>query len=749
MLVRKQSSGAPRLMSGRSAAAVSALAVGLACAPTGAALAALPDGRAYERVSPVEKSGSEAGARSGDGPSYSLATTDGSRLLYFGSGAQGEDVQRGIDRFFTADRTSSGWVARAAIPGAQVKEVGYFHQPLALQVSDDLRRFLFNVPARYLTEQPPALPFSQNDGLILGETGGPLTWVTRPTNPDPVPKPEEHPYQATYWPSGGAPDLGRFYFAARAILTPEDEVLRPFAGTIGSFYVYEAGQLRNAGVLPDGTIDPEGAAPAGATHSPFYGGYPGGNQIQPDFFNNQVSADGTKALFVSPDPNAGSSRPSQLYLRTAGAGTVLVSKLDGTETPAPSGAAWAAQPNVSTVQVAYAYGARDGSAVIFQSVDPLTADAPNDGTTKRYRYDVASDAITYLPGAAGTVLAAADDLSRFLVLSEDLSQIRVWSRQGGTKVISPITLPGSQWVVSPARATSNGSTFAFETNGTLPGHPNPGEVAQVFRYDVASDALTCVSCPADGSAPTGHARLSNTTPTTGNGALRASRGISGDGKWIFFDTVDSLRPKDVNGKRDVYRWHDGAVELLTTGTSSADSYLLDNGVDGRDVFFATREGLLPDDTDGGYDVYDARIGGGFPVAVTPPRCTECQGPPPPPPGATSPASGSFTGPGNLAEEAERPPVRKVAIVSRKTGRTSIVLRVKAPSAGRISITGDRLRATRRTARRAATYTVTVRLSSVARRLVQRRGRLGITARVRFVPESGPATSTSVALTVKR
>ena len=50
---------------------------------------------------------------------------------------------------------------------------------------------------------------------------------------------------------------------------------------------------------------------------------------------------------------------------------------------------------------------------------------------------------------------------------------------------------------------------------------------------------------------------------------------------------------------------------------------------GRDLFFKTSAGLVKEDTDGAPDIYDARIGGGFPVAEAPvERCEgdACQGP---------------------------------------------------------------------------------------------------------------------------
>ena len=46
------------------------------------------------------------------------------------------------------------------------------------------------------------------------------------------------------------------------------------------------------------------------------------------------------------------------------------------------------------------------------------------------------------------------------------------------------------------------------------------------------------------------------------GQLRDNRGMSRDGKRVFFDTANALVPSDSNGQRDVYMWEDGKVQLI-------------------------------------------------------------------------------------------------------------------------------------------------------------------------------------------
>src|SRR5207245_7618726 len=88
-----------------------------------------------------------------------------------------------------------------------------------------------------------------------------------------------------------------------------------------------------------------------------------------------------------------------------------------------------------------------------------------------------------------------------------------------------------------------------------------------------------------------------------------------------------------NGVEDVYEWEQvetgschseeregGCVYLLSSGTSPDPSFYLDNDESGENVFFATKAGLVKGDTDDSYDVYDARVGGGFPEPQPPAEC---------------------------------------------------------------------------------------------------------------------------------
>ena len=56
---------------------------------------------------------------------------------------------------------------------------------------------------------------------------------------------------------------------------------------------------------------------------------------------------------------------------------------------------------------------------------------------------------------------------------------------------------------------------------------------------------------------------------------------------------------------------------------------MDASVSGNDVFIATGDQLVGSDTDSREDVYDVKVGGGFPISVPALVCTEAESCKPP------------------------------------------------------------------------------------------------------------------------
>ena len=152
---------------------------------------------------------------------------------------------------------------------------------------------------------------------------------------------------------------------------------------------------------------------------------------------------------------------------------------------------------------------------------------------------------------------------------------------------------------------------------------------EMYSYDPTTGKIVCVSCNPSGAAPT-------------HDVSASTQGLfmSNDGR-TFFSTEESLVQTDTNEVDDVYEYTEGRPQLITTGTDAADKRLKEEGVtgihgglagvsaDGTNVYFSTRDTLVPQDENGQYiKFYDARTDGGFPFEKPAPPCEsadECHG----------------------------------------------------------------------------------------------------------------------------
>jgi hypothetical protein len=257
-------------------------------------------------------------------------------------------------------------------------------------------------------------------------------------------------------------------------------------------------------------------------------------------------------------------------------------------------------------------------------------------------------------------------------------------------------------------ATPDGRFLLFGSAGDLtPGAEGTG--SQLYRFDAEPTTqeeadgvprLVRVSIGREGYNHNGNTgvkdEMNNDTPE-GGGAERAEPqavSITSDGTRVFFSSEAALVSGAlnnacvyVNGEGEctyainVYEWEQagigsgagGCPQSQTAGCvyliSPPDDHVVLNGstvaligadATGENVFFKTADDLVGQDTSGQQAVYDARVDGGFPAPVTPPACSEeaCQVQTPPPPSLTTPASATFTGPGNLVQPAPAVPAPK-------------------------------------------------------------------------------------------
>ena len=267
-----------------------------------------------------------------------------------------------------------------------------------------------------------------------------------------------------------------------------------------------------------------------------------------------------------------------------------------------------------------------------------------------------------------------------------------------------------------ARVSADGMHAAFMSKEPLTGYDNidveSGQPdTEVFLYDAAEAQLRCVSCNPSGGRPRGR-RVKDLLLEPWIGARipgwenvwHAPRVLSEDGERLFFESFDTLVPRDTNGLQDVYEWQQasnakeceeagaelfspeagGCISLISSGKSDKDSEFVDASADGSDVFFTSASSLVPQDY-GLIDIYDARVEGGFPPPPEPdPPCEgeSCQSPSAPPRPQT-PSSLSFKGAGNLAQPGKarpRCPKGKRRVVRR--GKPACVKKRKGSRKGR-------------------------------------------------------------------
>lgn len=773
----------------------------------------LPDGRIYEQVSPVQKNGASAGVTSAGTVDAALTSADGGALFYGNNnGSTATDTfgtnQSGLQYFSVSSRSSAGWSTRGVLP-AQSQQPDLTHV-----------QFTNALPSQDVSElaigSNPSLGMAPSNALDLISPAGSASSVSQPTISDPIVA--GSPPQV----AGASADLKQIYFAYSGTLLPSDDAPNPAFGGLSrhaaitsgtfaqqfndyGFYEWSAsGGLSYAGVLPDGSVDPYGALPVALDTAE--GGQPNSTPIY--FNNNEVSADGSRAFFVSPDPITGapSSDPVELYVRERAADgshkTVLVSGSAVTGKPAgdsplpvpepdrPCGYLTAPLRGLSTFgcPASYAHASADGSRVFFEDVDALTNDAPNDGSVKEYEFNTDTNTLTYLPRVDdqqpqpekscvsspticylySPIIAGTTDGSEFLFVKETTAgwAVDLWSAGQITPIAQFPEGPSAggdgtvSYEIPEARFSSDGSSVAFETSSpiytTAPEEfNNRGGFEQIYRYDASAHQLSCLSCGPVGLTHTGDANLSNDAQE--GHVVADNHAISTDGGRVFFDSPDALVPRAVNGKRNVYEWEasgdgscpgstaGGCLFLISSGQSNSADFFLDNSANGNDVFFTTTQGVVPQDTDGAYDIYDARVGGGFPSPATA-QCSgdACQGSPITPPPAPMAASVTFSGPGNTASHA---PAGKPSVLTRAVHGATFMVRVRVPAGGRITVTGADVKHAARSLRGPGTYAVRVTLTTNARRLLARRHKLKLKLRVLYTTDGGVASAASVPVTV--
>lgn len=670
--------------------------------------AALPDCRAYEMVTPLDKNNGDVITRVNHVgyPTYlDQSSTEGAGFTYSSYRAFAEPQGGPYTNQYLAARhergqAGEGWQTEAIDPPRSLQFRFELESPYKAFSADLSNGWLLQESEPTLAPCAPA----GFDGLYRRDGSGALQALNCAA--------VEHVNTLQFLPEiqGFSADGSRSVFRANAALTPEASNAKTAAG-LPIYQAYEstgAGQLRLISTLPDGS-------PSGADSS---AGTSGGNDPA-GFFNfnrrgslaNAVSEDGTRVFWSA--STGGVEGP--IYLRT---------NADKAQSKIEAGQCTQAATRACTIAVSETVS---NEPAYFQAANPQGTRAlftiPGNGPLQGnlYEFDSEAQPSTSQLIAAGVqshILGASADLSQVYYASSAASAQQqsegavegkpniylyeegtsrfiatLTSGSGATDVDNPFGSPNSTTpIYRTSRVSANGESLAFMSNSRQLSEQSAGydntdaqsgqPDAEVYLYDAGASegkgALRCVSCNPSGARPSGGRETTGgnanekffvvaRVPTFEN-QLYQPRYLSDDGKRVFFDSYEGLVLADTNGKQDAYQWEaagsgsctsasrsyvpasQGCISLLSSGQSPADSEFLDADPSGANAFFTTAEGLVPQDY-GLVDLYDARVDGGFPQPpATPPVCEgeACQSPPEPPNDPT-PASSAFEGAGNVVE----------------------------------------------------------------------------------------------------
>jgi hypothetical protein len=606
----------------------------------------LPDCRAYEQLTPVDKGGAAEIFNYGGsaGQEGAFPGEDGDHLEYGASFVRwGSGPSAGQGPYFFA-RGETGWqtTASAAQPEAGVDR--YTPQLFA----PDLTAFAFE--AGWQTAAGRSSPRVE---FKAGPPGGPYAGLP------PVPREEAAPGWV-----GASRDFSKL------VLQVTDHTLLGHSTHTqegDDLYEYSNGRLRPlnvSGPAPGVSIGRCGAVLAGG---------PKGSAAS----DNAVSKDGSQVFFEEV-PGGVCSGAKHLYVRVNGG-----------------------EENAQTIDI---------GTYRFLKADPegrqalLEKSSGENAGLYLYKNGAAPQYLRSTGIAAGAEFSISEDLSTVYIRvggrrSPDLYRYDI---SGGKLIfvthLSVGSLGRTFYSISP-----DGRYFYFIAE-TVAGLPAGGEeleqlhagykaqTSQVFRYDNAEQLIQCMSC----ASPTNPEPRLSALFVEGDGPTESGdKSIaSADGNYVFFDTPAALIPTDVDGETapeasksrggeheslnyslssDVYEWRregvdgcirvQGCLAVITSGSGGFLNILLGTTPSGHDVFFATSESLLPSDNDTASDIYDARVGGGF---AEPPSIPACEGDacsaPFVPPTEITPASAVFHGVGNkgaaVARGKDRPKAKR-------------------------------------------------------------------------------------------
>jgi Tol biopolymer transport system component/DNA-binding beta-propeller fold protein YncE len=611
---------------------------------------ALPDGRAWEMVSPPDKHGAGLEPPLVGYGKQTQASFAGEGIAYAAYGSvegQPQGNRSPEPTQLLSRRSAAGWTTKdITTPFTGVGDYGAYGE--YRMFSPDLSGAVFNsfAEAKLSSEATERTPYLRHNDTC--EASPATCYVPLVTPADVEPSGLEFGKMAIE-PVTATPDLSHVvFFIGLGALLPEG----------GNTYEWSKGKLQSVLVLPDRTVAE--------------GGVIGSNRNGFENVRHALSDDGEHVVF-----EAESSGSRHLYTRDMVKGeTVQI------DTPEPGAAGNGSPPLFQSAS-------SDGSRVFFTDASSLTVDSTaSESLPDLYEFDVKTGKLADLTvdsnagehaGVQGLVQGASEDGSYVYFVASGMlapgatpgdcghaaparAVCNLYVRHdGATKFIAALAGDDQQWQHETAdlryvtaRVSPNGRWFAFMSARSLTGYDNrdansgaPDE--EVFLYDAGTGHLRCVSCNPTGARPVGMFQsgggpklgplvdstniwsqrwLAALIPGWYKATLTRSayqpRYLSDTGR-LFFMSNEGLVAQDVNGTMDVYEYESegegnctrasvtfgeasgGCVGLISSGGSGEESVFMDASENGSDVFFLTAAKLRPEDYDNALDMYDAHV----------------------------------------------------------------------------------------------------------------------------------------------
>jgi hypothetical protein len=643
----------------------------------------LPDDRAYELVSTIPGAEVDPPA-SGEPISYELklgeihgntggyrAAGNGETVAYVGgpspSGVGGTGVSHNTDgNHYLAEREATGWTDANIEPDPANPPMEDLSSDLSLQI------FASYDASFKAAHGGPADCLGSGGDVVYVRSGG----IGSPTF-SPLFTSTEGPNECYAEEAGISADDSHILLDSPFALTPGSS--RVSQGEGGNLYDSVGGRLLQVNILPDGHPQPQ----PNATFGSFTGSV---SPFNPGDYKGAISADGSRVIWT--DLNTGI-----VYVRE--------NDVQGEEecTPAPQAANKACTVQVSAGSARYWDATPDGRYVYYVEAGELlrfdtlaqTRDAiaglgaevqgmvgiNEAGEDGGYVYFVADGVLTGANAEGKRPTAEQPNLymahngqDKFIATLASSDNEFIGTSNGSENAGDWRTQPGRR----TAEVASNGQGVSFMSTLPLTGYDNRGVISEneqeelfygnqseVFVFQLSTGRIACISCNPTGAPP---APTAESWESERGGYVSISgastfmpRWINADGTQVYFNTSQPLVSRDTNHRQDLYEWQsdgsggctreEGCVELLSGGDAPADAYFLDASASGADVFFTSREQLVPEARDETVKVYDARVGGGFPHTSLACTGTGCQGVAPAPPIFATPASVTFAGVGNF------------------------------------------------------------------------------------------------------